>query len=236
MQLRGEWSAALEEAQLARRALRAAVRTTRPPARPPIGRRRFFASRATWPRPSRHTARPAAAATSRSRAWRCCCSRRGAPTGRCRDRPGRGGHAGGGRAGEAPAGLRRDHAGRRRSRAGAPRLRRARGDGRELRQRDAARARRARPGGGCAGRRRCPRRPGRAAPGVEAVAGAGSAVRRRACPLARGAGLPGAGRRRDGRAGDGSGPRRLRAARGRAGRRPGRRDVREPRRRRMPEV
>ena len=102
------------------------------------------------------------------------------------------------------------------------RLRRARGDCRELRKRDAERARRARPRGGCAGRRRCPRRAGRGAAGLEGVAGAGSAVRRRASPRPRRAGLPEPRRRGDGRAGAGGGPRRVRATRGRAGRRPGR--------------
>ena len=186
MQLRGDWGAALEEARLAGERFVAEVERRRrrsgvlpaggdpsPPGRPRGGRAGL---------PRCEPPRVRAAAGSGAAAPGAGTDRRLRPprstrSWRERPRPGR--------AGEASAGLRRDHAGRRRSRAGASRLRRARGDRGELRKRDAARARWARPRGGRAGRRRCPRRPGRAAAGLEAVAGAGSAVRRRAGPRPR---------------------------------------------------
>ena len=54
------------------RALRAGRRTGRRPARRSTGRARSIACAASSPRPRRPTGRRAAAAGSRSRAWRCC--------------------------------------------------------------------------------------------------------------------------------------------------------------------
>ena len=72
LQLRGAWPAALDEARRAGRALRAGDARGRRPARPPTGRGRSTACGASSPLPRRRTARPAGAAGSRSRGWRCC--------------------------------------------------------------------------------------------------------------------------------------------------------------------
>ena len=108
----------------------------------PGGRRRPSTSRASSTgcaassrRPRRRTGRPAGAAASRSRAWRCCAWPR-ADRRRGRGDPPRArrGHRPAAARRAAPR-LRRDHARRRRRRGGARRRRRARGDRRRPRER-----------------------------------------------------------------------------------------------------
>ena len=90
MQLHGAWQDAIEEVAPRVRAPRRAARADRPQAAALLPARRAAPARAaSSTRPRRPTARPAALAASRSPAWRCCASRRGRPTPRRCDPPGR---------------------------------------------------------------------------------------------------------------------------------------------------
>ncbi len=130
------------------------------------------------------------------------------------------------RARGAPARIRRDDAGRRRSRGRAQRQPRARRDRRAARHRPAGGVGRpgARGGGDRRGRRSG--RAGRVARRMRGVAGARRAVRGRSDPRAAGGHLPVAGRRGHGRARAGGGSRRPRSTGSRARPRLGRRSHR----------
>ena len=206
LQLQGAWREALEEARRAVRPLRAGDeqaggRPSHSPARRGASpARRLCRGRAgvqgCEPRWSGAAAWVGSLAAGSRRRRRC---------GR-RDPPSAGRNRRAAKASGATARLCRDHAGRRRSRAGSRRVRRAGGGFDRLRERHAGGDGGVRTRCVRAGRRRRPGCPGRAAARSPGVAGARGAVRSRTHARARRTRMPRLGRQRHGRVGAGGRP------------------------------